>query len=305
MPVLSSPTDSPRVAALVLNWRLTDVTLQCLEDLAQCGYPALEVLVMDNGSGDGSAERLQNEAAAAEVTAFPENIGYCAAMNRGFLWARERGAEFVLFVNNDVRLPAGFLEPMAELLSADPTVAGVTPTILRPDGRVWCQGGSIAFHPNMLKLLGEGGEPAPVTEGPVAVDFVTGACALYRLSDLEELGGLDESYFMYWEDVELGWRIRAREKKLIWLPWVRVTHISSASSGGGRSVMRKYMSGLNSVRYLKAHGTPIQWCGFFVFDMLLWPLTWLGGTGLRAMLAKGRGIFAGLIGRRVSAADVP
>jgi len=301
---LSEPSQSPRVAALVLNWRLVDVTLQCLDDLARCGYPALDVLVMDNGSGDGSAERLEQAGAATEVMAFPENIGYCAAMNRGFLWARERGAELVLFLNNDVRLPEGFLEPMAALLKGDPSVAAVTPTILRPDGRVWCQGGAIAFHPNMLKLRGEGGEPAPVTAGPVAVDFITGACALYRLADLDDIGGLDESYFMYWEDVELGWRLRARGRALVWLPWVRVTHISSASSGGGRSTMRKYMSGLNSVRYLKAHGTPVQWCGFLLFDVLLWPVTWMGGTGLQAMLAKGRGILAGLTGRRVSVADV-
>lgn len=292
------------MAALVLNWRLPDVTLQCLSDLAACGYPALDVLVMDNGSGDGSAERLEDGAHGAEVLAFEHNLGYCAAMNRGLMWAKERGAELVLFVNNDVRLPEAFLQPMVDVLAHDPDVAGVTPTILRPDGRVWCEGGAVAFHPNMLKLRGEGGAPAPITTGPVEVDFATGACVLYRLADLEDVGGLDESYFMYWEDVELGWRLRARGKKVLWLPWVRTTHLSSASSGGGRSAMRKYMSGVNSVRYLKAHGTFVQWCAFAIFDVLLWPLTWIGGTGPRATLAKGRGIVAGLLGRRVTVADV-
>ena len=302
MPNSTASTTAPRVAALVLNWRLPDVTLQCVADLVACGYPALDVLVMDNGSGDGSAERLQSEAEGAEVRAFDENLGYCAAMNRGLMWAAERGAEQVLFVNNDVRLPEGFLGPMVDVLAHDPDVAGVTPTILRPDGRVWCQGGAVAFHPNMLKLLGEGAEPAPTTDGPVEVDFATGACVLYRRTDLEDVGGLDESYFMYWEDVELGWRLRSRGKKVLWLPWVRTTHLSSASSGGGRSVMRKYMSGVNSVRYLKAHGTLRQWCAFAVFDLLLWPLTWVGGTGPRATLAKGRGIVAGMLGRRVTVA---
>lgn len=294
----------PRIASLVLNWRLPDVTLQCLADLLACGYPALEILVMDNGSGDGSAERLRREARGAEVMAFAHNLGYCAAMNRGLQWAAQRGVEQVLFVNNDVRLPAGFLAPLAGVLQHDPRVAGVTPTILRPDGFVWCEGGSVAFHPNMLKLRGEGRAPAPTTKGPVAVDFLTGACALYRRTDLEAVGGLDESYFMYWEDVDLGRRLRARGKRLLWLPWVRVTHHSSASSGGGRSAMRKYMSGLNSVRYLKAHGTPLQWCAFALFDCLLWPFTWIGGTGVRATLAKGRGILAGLRGQRVSSSDV-
>ena len=288
----------------MLNWRLADVTLQCLADLQACGYPDLECLVIDNGSGDGSADKLRAAPSGAEVMALPENVGYCAAVNRGIAWARERGFELVLFVNNDVRMPAGFLEPMAEILACDPSVAAVTPTILRGDGRVWCQGGAIAFHPNMLKLLGEGQEPAPTSEGPEAVDFLTGACALYRITDLAEVDDLDESYFMYWEDVDLGRRLRVRGKKLLWLPWVRVTHHSSASSGGGRSAMRKYMTALNSVRYLKTHGTAVQWCAFVVFDCLLWPVTWIGGTGVAATLAKGRGILAGLMGRRVTVADV-
>jgi GT2 family glycosyltransferase len=303
-PATASPAATPRTAALVLNWRLPEVTLQCLRDLAACDYPALDVLVMDNGSGDGSAERFAREAKGAALLAFDKNLGYCAAMNKGLAWARERGAELVLFVNNDLRAPRDFLAPMVEVLVHDERVAGVTPTILRPDGRVWCAGGAIAFHPNMLKLLGEGQAPAPVTAGPEAVDFLTGACALYRLSALEAVGDLDESYFMYWEDVELGHRLRAGGGVLLWLPWTRVTHLSSASSGGGRSEMRKFISAVNSVRYLKRHGTLRQWLAFFVFDCALWPVTPLGGTGWRAALAKARGIAAGWRGHRVTVQDV-
>ena len=102
-------TELPHTVALVLNWRLPDVTLQCLRDLRTCGCAGLDVLVIDNGSGDGSAERFEREAEGAAVLALEQNIGYCAAINRGIAWARERGAELVLFLNNDMRLPPGFL----------------------------------------------------------------------------------------------------------------------------------------------------------------------------------------------------
>ena len=127
---------APAVVALVLNWKRADATLTCLADLRACGYPALHVLAMDNGSGDGSAERIRAGAGEVELLAFPRNLGYCAAMNQGIARARERGARYVLFLNNDTRVPAGFLTPLVEALEADPTAAGAGPRMLLPDGRM-------------------------------------------------------------------------------------------------------------------------------------------------------------------------
>src|SRR5690606_11307123 len=149
-------------------------------------------------------------------------------------WAAARGVACVLLLNNDVRLPKGFLEPLVRVLQNDPDVAGVGPTILRPDGRVWCQGARLAFAPNLSRLQGHGRPPAPPTHGPELVDYLPGACVLYREEDLRRAGGLDEDYFMYVEDADLGQRLRRRGKKLVWLPWIAVTHAPSSSSGGCR-----------------------------------------------------------------------
>jgi GT2 family glycosyltransferase len=294
------------VCALVLNWRLCDATLRVLDDLQEHA-PGTDVVVMDNGSDDGSAERLAAALASRpdrELLAFERNLGYCAAMNRGLERARDRGASFALFLNNDVRLPPGFLEPLHRALDHDASLAGVAPTVMTPDGKVWCQGGRRRFGPNEIVLVGQGGEPAPVTHGPEAVDFLPGACALYRLDDLAAVGDLDESYFMYVEDVDLGARLAARGRKLAWLPWIRVVHEASSSSGGGVSPLRKYLSGVNTVRFLRGHGRVRDWLSFVLFDVLLWPLSLVTGTPPRAALAKLRGLADGLIGRNVSARDV-
>ncbi len=292
------------VAALLLNWRQVEATLQCLRDLLACGHDRLQVLVMDNGSGDGSADRLCSDAGPAEVLTFEENLGYCAAMNRGIAWAAEHGAEQVLLLNNDMRLPHGFLTPMSEVLRNDPGVVAVGPTVLRPDGRVWSQGGDLGFFPNIVRLRGHGAMPAKSDAGPEAVEFLPGACSLFRLADLQAVRALDESYFMYWEDVELCHRLRARGGTVLWLPWVSVTHDPSLSSGGGRSPLRKYIQAANSVRYLREHGTTGQWLGFLILDGIGWPFTLIGPTGPRAAFAKARGMWAGLRGRQVSAKDV-
>ena len=147
------------------------------KDLRACGHALLRVLLIDNGSGDGSAQRLRLAVGDdAEVMAFDHNLGYCAAMNRSLDWAEGQGIEHVLFLNNDVRLPPGFLTPMVEALDHDPGLAGVGPTVLDPDGKVWCQGGAVRFGPNLSHLRGQGREPAPKTHGPELVDYLPGAC---------------------------------------------------------------------------------------------------------------------------------
>ncbi|MCA8942279.1 MAG: glycosyltransferase family 2 protein [Planctomycetes bacterium] len=299
--------DRPRLVALVLNWRLPTETLRVLEDLRALEQPGLHTLLIDNGSGDDSAQRLQVAAEFdpnTDCLVFERNLGYCAALNRGIAWAAERGAEFVLFLNNDVRIPAGSLSPLVDVLENDPAVGAVGPTIVDTDGRAWSQGGGVAFRPNLVYLRNQGGEPAPRTAGPEEVEFLPGACALFRLDSLQRAGGLDEDYFMYWEDVDLGHRLRAVGQKSVWLPWVSIVHDPSRSSGGGRSPLRKYMMGVNTVRYLRRYGTWSSWAAFLLFECLLWPLAFVSGTGVRGAMAKGRGIVAGLLGHRITAADV-
>lgn len=295
------------VVAIVLNFRLAAATLRVVEQLAACGHAATTTLVIENGSGDGSPERLRAGLAGrerCELLVFDENLGYCGAINRGLARARALGAEMVLLLNNDVVLEDGFLAPLVACLEHDPSLAGVTPTIVTPEGRVWSEGGEVRVRPNLVTLRRQGRAPTPRDAGPEAVGFLTGACVLYRLADLAAIGDLDEAYFMYWEDVDLGARLRARGRTLLWLPWVRVVHEASSSSGGGRSPLRKYMSAVNTVRWLRAHGSMRTWCAFWFFDVALLPLSFFGGTSARAAWAKLRGIRDGLRGHRVTRQDV-
>lgn len=309
----SGRTDSGRIAALLLNWRHADLTKQCLADLlAQTARP-LHVLVMDNGSADDSVaqleaavQELQPLAAAAghrvELVAFAENLGFTGAMNRGFAWAHEQGLAFVLVLNNDLRLPPDFLAPLAAVLQTDVRVAAVGPTVLHPDGTVWAEGGRLGFVPNGLCLRGHGRAPQPKSSGPEEVPFLPGACVLFRTAAVHEVGGFDDRYFMYWEDVDLSERLRANGGRIVWLPWVSVVHAAGQSSGGGRSPLRKYLMACNAVRHLRTRGTVSGWATWLLLDVLLWPLVWL--TGPRAAVAKMRGTLAGLRGHRASALDV-
>lgn len=295
-----------KVVTLLLNFEAAEMTLACLRRLRDATALRNPVLLMDNGSGAEAVAVLSRgtaDDAAVELRAFDTNFGYCAAMNRGLEWAGEQGADYVLFLNNDVEVEDGCLDCMVTVLDNDPSLAGVAPTILRPDGRVWCQGAAIGFTPNLNRLLGEGRDPAPREAGPRAVGYLPGACALYRVADLDSVGGLDERYFMYFEDALLGYELGRRGRSLVWLPWLRVIHDSSASSGGGRSPLRKYMTAANAVRFLKQHFNLKLFAAFFLFDVLGLPLAYLTG-GWRAGWAKTVGIWDGLRGHQITAADV-
>lgn len=301
---------APRVAALLLNWRRADLTLRCLQDLLAVDDEPMHLVVIDNGSGADEAAALRAGVAAAqtasahrvELLELADNRGFTGGMNAGLRRAAAVGAPFVLVLNNDLRLPRGFLRPLADALANDAALAAVGPTVLRPDGTVWAQGGCRRFGPNGVALRGHGGAPAPTSAGPEAVDFLPGACVLFRAAALAAVGGFDDAYFMYWEDVDLCDRLRARGGKVVWLPWVRVEHAAGQSAGGSRSPARKFLMACNAVRYLRQHGRARDWLSWLACDVA--PLPLLALAGPRGAWAKAAGTWAGLRGRRASAADV-
>ncbi|MBM3972600.1 MAG: glycosyltransferase [Planctomycetes bacterium] len=307
---MAEPAAAPQIAALLLNWRRADLTLRCLHDLLAVAAPALRVVVLDNGSGAEEVAALQRGVAAAaahgphavELVALPANLGFTGGMNEGIRRAHAAGQTYALVLNNDLRLPPDFLAPLVATLANDPQVAAVGPTVLHPDGTVWAQGGERRFAPNGIVLRGHGKAPAPTTAGPAAVDFLPCACALFRTADLVAIGGFDDAYFMYWEDVDLCERLRARGGRIVWLPWVRIEHAAGQSAGGERSPARKFLMACNAVRSLRAHGSPCAWLAWFVCDVLGWPLALLQGP--RGAWAKLCGTLAGLRGHRAGATDV-
>lgn len=302
-----------RVAALLLNYRGAQMTLQCLRDLLAVDDVPLCVVVIDNASGAQDVDELQQGVASLmsnenggqhEVHVLPleENIGFAGGMNHGIAFARARGVPFVLVLNNDMRLPKDFVRPLRDVLRNDSGVGAVGPTVVHPDGTVWAEGGELGFAPNGLRLRGHGNQPSDRDGGPEEVGFLTGACMMLRTETVTSVGGFDDDYFMYWEDVELSDKLLRQGLRVVWLPWVRVEHLGGQSSGGGRSPLRKFLMACNAVRFLKARGTAKAWAGWLLFDVLLWPVTFV--TGPSAAWAKLRGTFAGLRGHRASAADV-
>src|SRR4051812_28779275 len=116
------PAPMPQIAAVVLNWNNYQDSRDCLLSLQQATYPRLRVVLVDNGSSDGSGEQLAAEFPGADFMSNTTNLGFARGCNVGTRHALAHGADYVLLLNNDTVVTAGFLEPAVATAEADPRV---------------------------------------------------------------------------------------------------------------------------------------------------------------------------------------
>ncbi len=292
----------PLVAALVVHFGPPGITLACLRDLAHVRYPRLQALVVDNDPDRPLERDSFSFPPDWEILVPGKNLGYCRAVNLGTDRALEKGADYVLLLNNDLRLRPGFLTPLVEALEADDKAGSAGPLVLDREGRIWSAGGIFRLGPSLTGLRGLGRSPGGRYIRPEYVDYFPGACVLHRAEALRAAGPLDEDYWMYMEDLDLALRMRVKGYRALFVPWSTAVHSPSMSTGGGVSRARKYYTALNSVRFLKKWGTPGLWANFLLFDVLGLPfalLAWiLKGKGPGPGIAKARGILDGLLGKK-------
>ena len=230
-------TPGPTVSAVVVNYKARDHLVKCVRSLRAEGVG--DVVVADNNSGDGSREALAAEDPSTRFLDTGANLGYGTAANRG---ATVAVGDLLLVCNSDVVLEAGAVKALVAVLEADRRVAIVGPRVENRDGTLYP---SPRTFPDMGVAIGHAflGHVAPGNRftrryrmldwdhaHTVDADWVSGACFLVRREAWVALGGFDEGYFMYAEDVDLCWRARQSGWKVAFDPAARVTHAQGAST---------------------------------------------------------------------------
>ena len=219
--------NAPRVAVVVPSWNSEDDLPACIESVRGQSGVAVEQHVVDNGSTDRSVEVL--ERLGAPHDRWDRNRGFAAAVNRGI---QTTSAPFVLVLNADARLAEGCLSTLVSRLAADPGLGGVQPKILQAGGagpqRIYSVGQAITAGGRAHEI--GAGQPDGDEYGVGSLVFgVCGAVCLLRREMLEQLGGYDERYFAFYEDVDLN----ARGRLLGWAfacePDAVAEHIGAAS----------------------------------------------------------------------------
>jgi N-acetylglucosaminyl-diphospho-decaprenol L-rhamnosyltransferase len=257
----------PDAALVIVNYRTPALVERCVETVRAADPDLrLETVIVDNASRDGSAERLSASLPGVRVIAMAENRGFAAGVNEGF---RDTQAELVIVLNPDTEVSSGALTALVDRLRAQPQVGLAAPMLEGPDGEL--QPSGYLRFPNLLTLSLEICVPLsyvlsyvpklhPYALSPEAlagggrVEHVTGAAMAIRRGAYEDVGPLDESFFMYLEETE--WQLRLRKRG--WLvelePAARVCHLVR---GGGEEALTPPLQGVSSaVRYLEMQGVP-------------------------------------------------
>ena len=246
---------------VIVSWRCEDLLRRCLASLR--AHPAgatTRVHVVDNASGDGTAEMVAAEFPEVEVTVNAENLGFSAANN---IALRRSHADYVLVLNPDTRLTERALDGLLGLLAAKPQVGICGPRLERPDGSF--DHASRRSFPTPLSALGHfSGIGRRLASGPLAayrapdvqhgsVDAVNGAFMLIRRAALEDVGLFDEGYWMYMEDLDLCYRFKQAGWEIWFEPGVTVIHEKAGTSGTERSprLNRAFHAGM--LRFYRAH----------------------------------------------------
>ncbi len=235
----------PRVLAVTINWNSYADTARLLGALRTLACPACETVVVDNGSTDGSLDRLRAGFPEVRFLALPANAGFGAANNAALREALERQIPYVWLINNDALPDPGSLDALVARLEADPRAGAAGAVVVDDDSTARIQawgGGHIRPWLGWVRL-----HRAPA--GPL--EFLTGACLLLRTAALRKAGLFDERFFLYWEDADLCFRLRKAGWHLV-VADTRVRHKGSATTGRNRH-LRSFHSGRSLVLFLHAH----------------------------------------------------
>lgn len=174
----------PRVVVLVISWNRPDLTLRCVRSLVRLDYPCYELAIVENGGAQAAAS-LRRQLPQVPVVASPTNLGFAGGSNLGLAYARRRGADYVLLLNNDTVVPADALSGLVELAQAHKEVGLLSPTIryLAAPHRIWFRGSRLLEHGVRVVL-------APFAL-PAGVPRLPGLAALIRRQQLRMRAALD------------------------------------------------------------------------------------------------------------------
>lgn len=216
---------------IIPNWNGIDFIDACLSALQQQTQPHT-VIVVDNGSTDGSNDVVRKKFPSVQLIEFPDNAGFAGGVNRGIQPAIDQGAEYIALLNNDAVADGYWLERLLDTMEANPRAGAVTAKILTADGKRLDSTGDFYSVWGMPFPRGRGEQDRGQYDNQVTRNIfaASGGASLYRVSMFQEIGLFDEDFFAYYEDIDIAFRAQLRGWEILYEPAAKVRHYIGGTS---------------------------------------------------------------------------
>lgn len=211
---------SPKVSIVVLNWNGGGDVIECLKSVRDIDYPDYEIIVVDNGSTDGSVAEIGQKFPDIKVIENSENLGFAEGNNVGI---RAATGDYIMLLNQDTVAGKSMLKDLVQVMEADDNIGIVGPMILyydEPD-KIWCAGSKLHFA--YASHIGKGARKEFFTRS-CSVDYIAGCAMLVKKEVLNKIGLLASEYFLYFEDADFCLRARKAGYKCVYVPSPTVWH---------------------------------------------------------------------------------
>lgn len=217
-------------AVVILNWNGLQDTIACLKSVERQVKKPDYIILVDNGSVDNSVTVLRSTFPTVEVISEPANLGFAGGVNVGIRRAKDLGCGFVGLLNNDAVASPEWLSELSKLIESDDYIGIVTSRLLDESGTRFDSTGQAYTHWGLPYSMGRGEVDKGQVDEAVEVFGASGGASLYRMAMLDEIGLFDESFFAYYEDVDVSFRAQLAGWKVWYCPESVAYHQIGATS---------------------------------------------------------------------------
>ncbi len=258
----------PLVSIITVNYNCAEITCQMLESLYLITYPNIEVIVIDNGSPDDNPKIIHEKYPQATYIETGENLGFAGANNLGICMSK---GKYILLINNDTIVTPGFLEPLVNKMESDPGIGAVSPKIryyYLPDTLQYAGLTPINSFTIRSRAYGYMEKDTGQHDQDRISAYAHGAAMMVSREVVEEVGLMSLVFFLYYEELDWGFRIRKAGYKIYYVHNSMIYHMESAATGK-QSPLKTYYLNRSRLLYMRRNVLGVKSIIPILFQLVL------------------------------------